>query len=169
MERYEMKRRAYESNLKNRALQVLLYLIDRSNKEGTCFPAVPTIARELHISVSTAKRGLHELIDSGFIKKESRFRGRNQGQTSNLYILCFLNNKRDDNTGMTDSKRDHANANMDLKKSLIENCTGLVRQSEEYDYRSNEPIVFFKKYLKSFEASKLFFCWTGEEVNLLPP
>lgn len=36
MNQYEMKQRAYQSNLKSRALQVLLYLIDRSNKEQTC-------------------------------------------------------------------------------------------------------------------------------------
>ena len=52
MNQFEMKQRAYQSNLKNRALQVLLYLIDRANKEQTCFPAVPTIGRELHISIS---------------------------------------------------------------------------------------------------------------------
>lgn len=51
MNQYEMKQRAYQSNLKSRALQVLLYLIDRSNKEQTCFPAVPTIGKELHISI----------------------------------------------------------------------------------------------------------------------
>lgn len=45
MNQYEMKQRAYQSNLKSRALQVLLYLIDRSNKEQTCFPAVPTMGR----------------------------------------------------------------------------------------------------------------------------
>ena len=53
MNQFEMKQRAYQSNLKNRALQVLLYLIDRANKEQTCFPAVPTIGRELLISIST--------------------------------------------------------------------------------------------------------------------
>ncbi len=45
MNQYEMKKLAYQSNLRNRALQVLLYLIDRANKEQTCFPAVRTIAR----------------------------------------------------------------------------------------------------------------------------
>ena len=36
MNQYEMKKLAYQSNLRNRALQVLLYLIDRANKEQTC-------------------------------------------------------------------------------------------------------------------------------------
>lgn len=65
MNQYEMKQRAYQSNLKSRALQVLLYLIDRSNKEQTCFPAVPTIGKELHISISTVKRAMKELVDAG--------------------------------------------------------------------------------------------------------
>ena len=45
------------------------------------------MAEQLHVSISTVKRALHELVDAGFIKKEPRFREKNRGQTSNLYIL----------------------------------------------------------------------------------
>lgn len=83
----ELKQKAYQSGLKSRALSILIYLIDRSNKDLTCFPAIPTMAEQLHISVSTVKRSLHELVDAGFIKKETRFREKNRGQTSNLYTL----------------------------------------------------------------------------------
>lgn len=86
----ELKKQAYESALKSRALSVLIYLIDRSNKELTCFPAIPTMAKHLHISVSTVKRALRELEDSGYIKKEARFRDKNKGQTSNLYTLVLF-------------------------------------------------------------------------------
>ena len=41
----ELKKQAYESVLKSRALSVLIYLIDRSNKDLTCFPAIPTLRR----------------------------------------------------------------------------------------------------------------------------
>ena len=84
MNQFEMKQLAYQSQLKSRALQVLLYLIDRANKEQTCFPAVSTIGRELHISISTVKRAMRELVETGYVKKESRFREGNRGQTSNL-------------------------------------------------------------------------------------
>ena len=40
----ELKKQAYASDLKSRALSVLIYLIDRSNKDLTCFPAIPTMA-----------------------------------------------------------------------------------------------------------------------------
>lgn len=89
MNQFEMRQKAYQSTLTNRALQVLLYLIDRADKAQTCFPAVPTIGRELHISISTVKRAMKELISSGYVSRESRFRERNGGQTSNLYTLRF--------------------------------------------------------------------------------
>lgn len=89
MNQFEMKQKAYQSNLKSRALQVLLYLIDRSNKEKTCFPAISTISRELHISISTVKRAMRELVEAGYVQKESRFREGNRGQTSNIYTLFF--------------------------------------------------------------------------------
>jgi predicted transcriptional regulator len=85
----ELKQQAYASGLKSRALSVLIYLIDRSNADLTCFPAIPTMAEQLHISVSTVKRALKELVDSDFLKKDSRFRENNRGQTSNLYSLMF--------------------------------------------------------------------------------
>lgn len=93
MNQFEMKQLAYQSQLKSRALQVLLYLIDRANKEQTCFPAVPTIGRELHISISTVKRAMRELVETGYVKKESRFREGNRGQTSNLYTLFFTEDR----------------------------------------------------------------------------
>lgn len=89
MNQFEMRQKAYQATLTNRALQVLLYLIDRADKAQTCFPAVPTIGRELHISISTVKRAMKELISSGYVSRESRFRERNGGQTSNLYTLRF--------------------------------------------------------------------------------
>ena len=52
----KLKQKAYQSSLKSRALSVLIYLIDRSNKDLTCFPGIPTMAEQLHVSISTVKR-----------------------------------------------------------------------------------------------------------------
>ena len=103
MNQFEMKQRAYQSSLKSRALQVLLYLIDRAGREQTCFPAVPTIGRELHISISTVKRAMKELVESGYVTKESRFRDGNRGQTSNLYTLFFPERESEQ-----EKRKDHA-------------------------------------------------------------
>lgn len=86
----ELKKQAYASSLKSRALSVLIYLIDRSNQDLACFPAIPTIAEQLHISVSTVKRALKELVEDGYIQKETRSRANNRGQSSNLYTLILL-------------------------------------------------------------------------------
>lgn len=86
----ELKKQAYASSLKSRALSVLIYLIDRSNKDLTCYPAIPTIAVQLHISISTVKRALKELVDAGYIEKAARYREKNRGQSSNLYTLLFV-------------------------------------------------------------------------------
>lgn len=100
----ELKKQAYASTLKSRALSVLLYLIDRSNQDLTCFPAIPTMAEQLHISVSTVKRALKELVEDGCIEKAARSRANNQGQTSNLYTLIL---RTQTPTPKTDSSLDH--------------------------------------------------------------
>lgn len=100
----ELKKQAYASTLKSRALSVLLYLIDRSNQDLTCFPAIPTMAEQLHISVSTVKRALKELVEVGYIEKEARSRANNRGQTSNLYTLIL---RTQTSTPKTNSSLDH--------------------------------------------------------------
>lgn len=112
----ELKKQAYESNLKSRALSVLIYLIDRSNKDLTCFPAIPTMAQQLHISISTVKRALGELVEAGFIEKMARFRDKNKGQTSNLYTLVLFETvpKTDQDNDLDDKK------NKDIAVSVTE-------------------------------------------------
>ena len=80
----------YSSDLPPRAVNVYRYLKDRANKESQCFPAIGTIARDLHISDSTVKRALNDLERAGFIKRENRFRTydtKTYGKTSNLYTV----------------------------------------------------------------------------------
>ena len=50
-------KKLYQSDLPNRAIAVYLYLRGRANKEGFCWPAIPTMARELKMSESTVRRG----------------------------------------------------------------------------------------------------------------
>lgn len=102
----ELKKQAYESTLKSRALSVLIYLVDRSNKELTCFPAIPTMARQLHISESTVKRALRELVEEGYIRKDSRFRENNRGQTSNLYTLVLFENRTASDPGDSSGQKE---------------------------------------------------------------
>ena len=54
-------KKLYQSELPSRAIAVYLYLRGRTNKEGFCWPAVPTMARELKMSESTVRRGVRDL------------------------------------------------------------------------------------------------------------
>ena len=55
-------KRLYQSELPSRAIAVYLYLRGRANKEGVCWPAIPTMARELKMSESTIRRALRDLV-----------------------------------------------------------------------------------------------------------
>jgi len=81
-----MKRHIYEADLSHRAVAVYLYLQDRADRNGICFPAIGTIAKELHISRSTVKRAIGDLEKNGFLNKEQRWR-ENGGRSSLLFHL----------------------------------------------------------------------------------
>ena len=74
----------YTSGLSHRARTVYMYLKDRSDKEGRCWPGIRTIARDLGLSVSTVKRALDDLCREELVVKEKRWR-ENGSLTSNLY------------------------------------------------------------------------------------
>lgn len=75
----------YNSELPHRAKSVYMYLHDRADKDGKCYPAIGTIARELNLSRSTVKRALTDLEIQGYLRKEQRWR-ENGGKSSNLYF-----------------------------------------------------------------------------------
>ena len=71
----------YEMDLSHRAVAVFI-LSDRANKENECFPAIPTIAKELKLSESTVRRALRDLRKAKLIETEQRY--REMGGTSTL-------------------------------------------------------------------------------------
>lgn len=135
----ELKKQAYASTLKSRALSVLIYLIDRSNKELTCFPAIPTMAEQLHISVSTVKRALHELLDVGYIKKDARFREKNKGQTSNLYTLVLLEGQPTADGGQDSASGKQAESEMSAE-TLQEKADGTETEMYQVEHISFDTL-----------------------------
>lgn len=63
-----------------------LYLYDRSDEAGKCWPGVKRIAADLHLSRRTVQRALVDLERGGYISRRSR-RRENGSQTSNLYTV----------------------------------------------------------------------------------
>lgn len=76
----------YRSELPHRAVSVYIYLADRANKDGECWPAIPTIANDLKLSQSTVRRALHDLRNAGLISTEQRYRKKG-GKSSLLFKL----------------------------------------------------------------------------------
>ena len=76
----------YQAEIPHRCVTVYMYLKDRADSSGSCWPGINTIAVELGLSRSTVKRALAELCREELIAKLPRQRS-NGGCTSNLYRL----------------------------------------------------------------------------------
>lgn len=76
----------YVSGLPHRAVSIYMYLKDRADREGKCYPAIGTIARDLKLSKSTVKRAIQDLEEAGYLYTEQRWR-ENGGRSSLLFCL----------------------------------------------------------------------------------
>ena len=76
----------YRMDLPHRAVSVYIYLFDRADKNGECWPAIPTIAKELKFSQSTVRRALKDLRKAGLITTEQQYREKG-GKSSLLYKI----------------------------------------------------------------------------------
>ena len=74
-----------EEHLSHREKTVYIYLRDRANASGVCWPGIKTIAGELGLSPRTVQRALADLEHRQLIEKRQRHRAN--GLTSNLYRL----------------------------------------------------------------------------------
>ena len=63
-----------------------LTLPSRADREGKCFPSVRTISRDTKLSMSTVRRALDDLVNTGYIQKQPRWRA-NGAKSSNQYVF----------------------------------------------------------------------------------
>ena len=78
----------YSDNLPSRAIAVYMYLVQRANSDGQCWPSERRIAMDLSMSKSTVKRAIADLVKGGYIRTEQRY--RKTGAKSSL--LFTVNN-----------------------------------------------------------------------------
>ena len=76
----------YELELPHRAVAVYQYLFFRADREGQCWPAVPTIANALRISEKTVRRAIKDLEAKGLLTTEQRYR-RSGAKSSLMFQL----------------------------------------------------------------------------------
>ena len=75
-----------DESISHRARSVYMYLCDRADAQGKCWPGIKTIGTDLKLSRSTVKRSLKDLERAGYIEKKARHR-ENGSNTSNLYTV----------------------------------------------------------------------------------
>ncbi|MFZ2539620.1 MAG: helix-turn-helix domain-containing protein [Oscillospiraceae bacterium] len=76
----------YAEEIPHRAVAVYMYLKDRANQDGTCYPAIATIAKNLKLSRRTVQRAIADLEQTGHLVKEQRWR-ENGGKSSLLFTV----------------------------------------------------------------------------------
>ena len=76
----------YRTELPHRAVAVYIYLVDRTNENNECWPAIPTIAADLKYSPSTVRRGIRDLKKAGLLETEQQYR-KNGGKSSLMFRL----------------------------------------------------------------------------------
>ena len=69
----------YSDSLPSRAVTVYLYLVQRANSDGQCWPSERRIAMDLSMSKSTVKRAIADLSHMGHADSEPKLMGRNIG------------------------------------------------------------------------------------------
>lgn len=69
-----------------RAKNLYKYLVERSDKDGKCWPALKTISRDTYMSKRTVQRAIQDLLQCELVTKEKRYRV-NGSHTSNIYVL----------------------------------------------------------------------------------
>lgn len=166
MNKADIINQIYSANLTKRATLVVFYLVNRANKEFTCFPGVKTIAKDCNMSVRTVQRAINDLIDAGYVKKDYRFRD-NGGQSSNLYTLVL--NPDDGNEDeqkqppstleklleeTKDEKHEMESVGVEYVNFLFyerENDSTGVKQNASTETKKNEPISSLKSILQNIQ------------------
>ena len=77
----------FKRDLSHRAVSVYLYLANMVNENNECWPAIPTIARDLKLSQSTVRRGIQDLREEGLLESEQRYRKKG-GKSTLLFKVC---------------------------------------------------------------------------------
>ncbi len=75
-----------DRELPHRAIAVYLYLEDRANENGECWPSLNKMASELKLSRSTIRRALKDLREVKLVTTRQRYRA-NGGKSSLCYTI----------------------------------------------------------------------------------
>jgi len=179
MTKGEMINSVYRANITKRATLVVFYLINRADKEMTCFPGIKTIAADCNMSKRTVQRALNDLMEAEMIIKDSRYR-ENGGQSSNLYILC-INDSISDEIANAEAENTIDYEQGDINKIDFKDYLDATEDEVAIDKftKKIEPehdeILFIKQMMQKkacivtlIKLNKNIICH-GEDDRLVPP
>ena len=61
-----------DDEISDGAKALFAYLQWRQGRDAACWPAISTMAHDMHVSSTTIKRRLHELVEHGYVIKTQR-------------------------------------------------------------------------------------------------
>lgn len=79
----------HRHELKGAKLHIMLALIDYTNDKGQCYPSTATICASAGISASTLEKHMPELVSSGHVIVQERWR-EDGSRDSNLYSIPMV-------------------------------------------------------------------------------
>jgi DNA-binding MarR family transcriptional regulator len=77
------------TDLDSTAKLLLLAIADQASDNGECWPSVNTMARRIGRSPRRVQQLLKEFEDRGYIRRATRVRGSDGGQTSNVITVLL--------------------------------------------------------------------------------
>jgi len=168
----QMIEAVYKASLTKRATLVIFYLINRANKELTCFPGIKTIAADCNMSDRTVRRALDDLIECRFVLKESRYR-ENGGQSSNLYTLSFSQfDEVSDFSQKCDSIKEHSSKENDSISTLESVDFYNYKDENSIDDHIAEPVVCrstISIYIKAIRSKRVVEYMDSRIIKLCQP
>lgn len=172
MEKYELSKNVFRSQLKPRARLVLNCLIYHCNKDGECFPSLKTIAAECGYGLTTVKRALGDLVEAGYITKQARFDERKHGgQTSNLYSVQTPAAPQQEQEQSDDTmETPHILADQSITaKSLNDKISTGDVSGLALSFGRIKQALAREIHAPSHIHHAQFFRWPGEQATFVPP
>ncbi len=108
--------------LKGTIKSISIALANRANDNGICWPSVKTISADTGFHISTVKRAIQSLKNSGHLKIEARSR-KDGSQTSNRYTLII----EAFSAGVKESIKKGFSKAVDMGKQFIESKVQVIK------------------------------------------
>ena len=120
-----------DTELPSRARAVYMYLRDRADSEGKCWPGIKTIASDMRLSRSTVKRALTDLEQHGYLQKIPRYPHGHFPVFQNFNHMQYQIKDPKGFAEMLDTcKRSHATVTMGAAHPTCIPCSKAVKKAQ---------------------------------------